>query len=84
MGMILARITNIPNFHVVDRITVPGGDYIKVEPPSASVTLTLVYLDMSTETITVQGTVQLTKKVARIIIPESEKSKYFIIEVGKL
>ena len=84
MGMILARITNIPNFHVVDRITVPGGTYIKVEPPGVSVTMNLVYLDMTTETITVQGTVQLTKKVARIVIPESEKSKFFVIEVGKL
>jgi len=81
--MILARITNIPNFHVVDRITVPGGDYIKVEPPGTSVTLTLVYLDITTETVTISGTVQLNKKVARIIIPESEKSKYFIIEVGR-
>jgi hypothetical protein len=84
MGMILARITNIPNFHVVDRITVPGGDYIRIEPPGVSVTLTLVYLDATTETITVTGTVQLTKKVARIVIPESEKSKFFVIEVGKL
>ena len=84
MGMILARITNIPNFHVVDRITVPGGDYIKIEPPGASVTLTLVYLDTTTETVTIQGTVQLSKKVARIIISENEKSKYFVIEVGKL
>ena len=84
MGMILARITNIPNFHVVDRITVPGGDYIKIEPPGTSVTLNLVYLDMTTETITVSGTVQLSKRVARIIIPESEKSKYFVIEVGRL
>ena len=82
--MILARITNIPNFHVVNSITVPGGDYIKVEPPGTSVTLTLVYIDMTTETITVQGTVQLLKRVARIVIPESEKSKYFIIEVDKL
>jgi hypothetical protein len=84
MGMILARITNIPNFHVVDRITVPGGDYIRIEPPTVSVTMNLVYLDLTTETITVTGTVQLPKRVARIIIPESEKSKYFIIEVGKL
>jgi len=84
MGMILARITNIPNFHVVDSITVPGGTYIKIEPPGASVTLTLVYLDTTTETVTVTGTVQLPKRVARIIIPESEKSKYFVIEVGKL
>ena len=84
MGMILARITNIPNFHVVDSITVPGGDYIKIEPDNVSVTLNLVYLDMTTETITVQGTVQLPKRVARIIIPESEKSKFFVIEVGKL
>ena len=83
MGMILARITNIPNFHVVDRITVPGGDYIRIEPPSASVTLTLVYLDITTETVTISGTVQLNKKVARIIIPESEKSKFFVIEVGR-
>jgi len=83
MGMILARIVNIPGVHTVDRITVPGGDYIRIEPPSASVTLTLVYLDATTETITVQGTVQLPKKVARVIIPESEKSKYFIIEVGR-
>ena len=84
MGMILARITNIPGVHVVDRITVPGGDYIKVEPPGASITLDLVYLDMTTETITVQGTVQLPKRVARVVIPESEKSKYFVIEVGRL
>jgi len=84
MGMILARITNIPNFHVVDKITVPGGDYIRIEPPNTSVTLDLVYLDMSTETVTVTGTVQLPKRVARIIIPESEKSKFFVIEVGKL
>ena len=84
MSMILARITNIPNFHVVDRITVPGGDYIRIEPPGASVTLTLVYIDTTTETITVKGTVQLSKKVARIIIPESEKSKFFVIEVGRL
>ncbi len=84
MGMILARITNIPGVHTVDRITVPGGTYIKVEPPGVSVTLTLVYLDMTTETITVTGTVQLSKKVAQIIIPESEKNKFFVIEVGKL
>ena len=84
MVMILARITNIPGVHTVDRITVPGGDYIKVEPPGVSVTLNLTYLDMTSETITVSGTVQLPKRVARIIIPESEKSKYFIIEVGKL
>jgi len=84
MGMILARITNIPNFHVVDSITVPGGTYIKIEPPGASITLTLVYLDATTETITVTGTVQPSKKVARIIIPESEKSKFFVVEVGKL
>jgi len=84
MGMILARITNIPGVHTVDRITVPGGDYIKIEPPGASITLNLVYLDSTTETITVIGTVQLSKKVARIIIPESEKSKFFVIEVGKL
>jgi hypothetical protein len=84
MNMILARITNIPGVHTVDRITVPGGDYIKVEPPGTSVTLNLVYLDMTTETITAQGTVQLSKKVARITIPESEKSKFFIIEVGRL
>jgi len=84
MGMILARITNIPNFHVVDRITVPGGDYIKVEPEGTSVTMNLVYLDMTTETVTVTGTVQLSKRVAMIIIPESEKSKYFVIEVGRL
>jgi len=84
MGMILARITNIPGVHTVDRITVPGGDYIKVEPPGVSVTMNLVYLDMTTETVTVTGTVQLPKMVARIIIPEGEKSKYFIIEVGKL
>jgi hypothetical protein len=84
MGMILARITNIPGVHTIDRITVPGGDYIKVEPPGASVTLNLVYLDMTTETITVTGTVQLPKRVARIIISENEKSKYFVIEVGKL
>ena len=82
--MILARIVNIPGVHTVDRITVPGGTYIKIEPPGVSVTLNLVYLDMTTETITVQGTVQLPKRVARIIIPESEKSKYFVIEVGKL
>jgi hypothetical protein len=82
--MILARITNIPGVHTIDRITVPGGDYIKIEPPGASVTLNLVYLDMSTETVTVTGTVQLPKRVARIIIPENEKSKYFIIEVGRL
>ena len=84
MGMILARIINIPGVHTVDRVTVPGGDYIKVEPPGVSVTLNLTYLDMTTETITVTGTVQLSKKVARITIPESEKSKYFVIEVGKL
>jgi len=84
MGMILARLTNIPGVHVIDRVTVPGGDYIKVEPPGVSVTLNLTYLDMTTETITVQGTVQLSKKVTRIIIPESEKNKYFVIEVGKL
>ena len=84
MGMILARIVNIPGVHVVDRVTVPGGDYIKVEPPGASVTLNLVYLDATTETITVTGTVQLPKRVARVVIPESEKSKYFIIEVGRL
>jgi hypothetical protein len=84
MGMILARITNIPGVHTVDSITVPGGTYIKIEPPGASVTLTLVYLDATTETVTVTGTVQLPKRVARIIIPESEKSKYFVIEVGKL
>jgi len=83
MSVILARITNIPGVHVVDRITVPGGDYIKVEPPGASVTMNLVYLDSTTETITVTGTVQLSKKVARITIPESEKNKYFIIEVGR-
>ena len=82
--MILARLANIPGVHTVDRITVPGGDYIKVEPPGTSVTLNLVYLDMTTETITAQGTVQLSKKVARITIPESEKSKFFIIEVGRL
>jgi len=81
--MILARITNIPGVHVVDRITVPGGDYIKVEPDNVSVTLTLVYLDMTTETTTAQGTVQLPKRVAWIIIPESEKSKFFVIEVGR-
>jgi len=84
MGMILARLTNIPGVHVIDRVTVPGGDYIKVEPPGVSVTLNLTYLDMTTETITVQGTVQLSKKVTRIIIPESEKNKFFVIEVGKL
>ena len=84
MTMILVRIVNIPGVHTVDRVTVPGGDYIKVEPPGVSVTLNLVYLDMTSETITVSGTVQLSKKVARIIIPESEKSKYFVIEVGKL
>ena len=84
MGVILARITNIPGVHVVDRITVPGGTYIKVEPDNVSVTMNLVYLDMSTETVTVTGTVQLSKKVARITIPESEKSKYFVIEVGRL
>jgi hypothetical protein len=84
MGMILARITNIPGVHTINRIIVPGGTYIKVEPDNVSVTLDLVYLDMTTETITIQGTVQLSKRVARIIIPESEKSKYFIIEVGKL
>jgi hypothetical protein len=84
MGMILARITNIPGVHVVDRITVPGGTYIKIEPPGASVTLNLTYLDMTTENVTVTGTVQLPKRVARIIIPESEKSKFFVIEVGKL
>jgi hypothetical protein len=83
MGMILARITNIPNFHMVDSITVPSGDYIRIEPPGASVTLTLVYLDATTETITVTGTVQLPKRVTRIIIPESEKSKFFVIEVGR-
>ena len=82
--MILARITNIPNFHVVGSITVPGGDYIRIEPPGVSVTMNLVYLDMTTETVTVQGTVQLPKRVVRIIIPESEKSKFFVIEVGKL
>ena len=84
MGMILARIINIPGIHTVDRITVTGTTYIKVEPPGASVTLNLVYLDATTETITVQGTVQLSKKVARIIIPESEKNKFFVIEVGRL
>ncbi len=84
MGMILARITNIPGVHTIDRITVPGGTYIKVEPDNVSVTLDLVYLDMSTETVTVTGMVQLTKRVARIIIPESEKSKFFVIEVGRL
>ena len=84
MGVILARITNIPGVHVVDRITVPGGDYIKIEPPGASITLNLVYLDSTTETITVTGTVQLPKRVARILIPESEKNKYFVIEVGRL
>ena len=84
MSMILARLINIPGVHVVDRITVPGGTYIKIEPPGVSVTLTLVYLDATTETITVTGTVQLSKRVARIIIPESEKSKFFVIEVGKL
>ena len=84
MGMILARIVNIPGVHTVDRITVSGGTYIKIEPPGASITLNLVYLDMTTETITVTGTVQLTKRVARVVIPESEKSKFFIIEVGRL
>ena len=84
MGMILAKITNIPGVHTIDRITVPGGDYIRIEPDNVSVTLNLVYLDMSTETLTVTGTVQLPKRVARIIIPESEKSKFFVIEVGKL
>jgi hypothetical protein len=84
MGMILARIVNIPGVHTVDRIIVPGGDYIRIEPPSVSVTLNLTYLDMSTETVTVTGTVHLTKRVARIIITESEKSKYFVIEVGRL
>jgi len=84
MVMILARIINIPGVHTVDRITVPGGDYIKVEPPGVSVTLNLVYLDMTSETITVSGTVQLSKRVARIIIPESEKNKFFVIEVGRL
>jgi hypothetical protein len=84
MDMILARIVNIPGVHVVDRIIVPGGDYIRIEPPGASVTMNLVYLDMSTETLTVSGMVQLPKRVARIIIPESEKSKFFVIEVGRV
>jgi len=84
MSTVLIRVVNIPGVHVVDRITVSGGDYIKVEPPGVSVTMNLVYLDMTTDTITVQGTVQLSKKVARIVIPESEKNKFFIIEVGKL
>jgi hypothetical protein len=84
MSTVLARVVNIPGVHTVNRIIVPGGDYIKVEPPDASVTLNLVYLDMTTETITVQGTVQLSKRVAQIIIPESEKSKFFVIEVGRL
>jgi len=83
MGMILARITNIPGVHVVDRVIVPGGTYIKVEPDGVSVTVNLVYLDMTTETITVTGTVQLSKRVARVIIPEREKSKFFVIEVGR-
>ncbi len=83
MGMILTRIVNIPGVHVVDSITVPGGDYIKVEPPGVSITLNLTYLDMTTETITVSGTVQLPKRVARVVITESEKNKFFVIEVGR-
>jgi hypothetical protein len=82
--MILAKITNIPGVHVVDKITVPGGDYIKVEPSGVSVTLDLVYLDSTTDTIKAQGTIKLSKKVARVIIHDTDKNKYFTIEVGRL
>jgi lipopolysaccharide export system protein LptA len=79
---ILARVANVPGVVEVDRVIVPGGDYIKIT--GSSITATVVYLDGSSEVLTLSGTIQLKKRVARILIPSSERSKNFVIEVGKL
>jgi len=78
MGMILARLTNIPRVFEIDRITVPGGGFLRV---NNQVNLSVIYLDGTTDTLTVNGDFIPTKRIARIYIPPSEKGKRFTIEV---
>jgi hypothetical protein len=76
--MILARVTNIPRVFEVDRVTMPGGGFLRVDN---QVNLNVVYLDGSTDTLTVNGSFIPTKRIARIHIPPTEKGKKFTIEV---
>jgi len=78
MGMLLARLTNIPRVFEIDRVTVPGGGFIRTDN---QVTLSVVYLDGTTDTLTVNGDFIPTKRIARIHIPPTEKGKKFTIEV---
>jgi len=76
--VLLARATNVPGVFVVDRITIPGGGFIRTDN---EVTLNVVYIDGSTDTLTINGGFIPTKRIARIFIPPGEKVKRFTIEV---
>jgi len=82
-GKILVKAMNIPSAIKINRLTAPGGDYIKVEPETAALNIEVIYLDGSKETLTVRGFVKLGKKVAWVIIPDTEADKSFTIEVGR-
>jgi hypothetical protein len=82
-GKILAKAMNIPSVVKTNRLTAPGGDYIKVEPETVALNIEVIYLDGTKEAMTVRGLVKLDKKVAWVIIPDTEADKSFTIEVGR-
>jgi hypothetical protein len=74
--VLLARITNIPGVFVVDRMTVPGGGFVRVDMP---LTVDVVYIDNTRETTTISDIYIPPKRIARIFIPPGEKAKRFTI-----
>jgi len=71
--MLLVRVMNVPGVFVVNRVTTPGGGFVRVNVP---VTVRITYLNGRREERTISGDFIPPAPIARIDIQRQNKQSY--------